>query len=181
MRYNAFNKYLLETTARYDGASVFAKNNKWGFFPAASFAWQIHREDFLSESNVVNQLKLRASYGSVGNQALRPFSTLGVVENNTYIFEDELVTGSLPGTILPNPNLTWETTTTLNLGLDFGFFENRLTGTVEYYDTNTTNLLVDISLGGTSGFDILLLQMVVSRPIAGWSFYLREILFVPKM
>lgn len=151
-RYNLMDKYLFTLTARRDGASVFAENKKWGFFPAASVAWQIHRESFLKEIKAIDQLKFRASYGSVGNQSLSPFTTLGVVDANPYIFGGAIIGGNLPGSVLPNPNLTWETSTTFNVGLDFGLLDNRITGSLDYYNTKTTDLLADISLGGTSGF-----------------------------
>ncbi|MDR6785378.1 TonB-linked SusC/RagA family outer membrane protein [Pedobacter africanus] len=151
-RYNLMDKYLVTLTARRDGASVFAENKKWGFFPAASVAWQMHRESFLKSVKAINQLKFRASYGAVGNQSLSPFTTLGVVDATPYIFGGAIVGGNLPGSILPNPNLTWETSTTFNAGLDFGLLDNRITGSLDYYNTHTTDLLADISLGGTSGF-----------------------------
>ncbi|MBC5840868.1 TonB-dependent receptor [Flavobacterium sp. F-380] len=151
-RYNLMDKYLLTLTARRDGSSVFSENRKWGFFPAVAAAWQIHKESFLKDSKSIDQLKLRLGYGSVGNQSLDPYTTLGVVTNYPYIFGGVIVGGALPGTVLPNPNLTWETSTTANLGIDFGFFNSRITGSVEYYNTRTTDLLTDISLGGTSGF-----------------------------
>jgi TonB-linked SusC/RagA family outer membrane protein len=151
-RYNLMDKYLLTLTARRDGSSVFSENKKWGFFPAVAAAWQIHKESFLKDSKSIDQLKLRLGYGSVGNQSLDPYTTLGVVTNYPYIFGGVIVGGALPGTVLPNPNLTWETSTTANLGIDFGFFNSRITGSVEYYNTRTTDLLTDISLGGTSGF-----------------------------
>lgn len=152
IHYNLNDKYLLTLTGRRDGASVFAENNKWGFFPAASAAWQIHRESFMQNITAVNQLKMRLSYGSVGNQSLDPYTTLGVVDNYGYVFNGVLYSGNLPGNHLYNPNLTWETSTTFNAGLDFGMFKNRLTGSIEYYKTKTTNLLTDISLVGNSGF-----------------------------
>ncbi|MCH7412119.1 TonB-dependent receptor [Belliella sp. R4-6] len=155
-RYTLKDKYLLTVTGRADGASVFAVNNKWGFFPAASFAWQMHKESFLANSNLIDELKLRASYGSVGNQSLDPYTTLGVVENYPYVFGGQITGGNLPGNLLPNPNLTWETSTTFNVGLDFGIIQNKLTGSIEYYNTETTDLLTDISLGGTSGFTTMI-------------------------
>jgi|CXWL01.1.fsa_nt_gi TonB-linked SusC/RagA family outer membrane protein len=155
-RYTLMDKYLFSFTARRDGASIFAENKKWGFFPAASVAWQIHKEGFLKKSKLVSQLKLRLSYGEVGNQSLDPYTTLGVVGNFPYIYGGAIVAGALPGSVLPNPNLTWETSTTFNGGLDFGFANNRITGSIEYYDTRTTDLLVDISLGGTSGFSSMI-------------------------
>lgn len=152
VRYTLMDKYLFTLTARQDGASVFADSKKWGFFPAASVAWQIHKESFLKNVKAIDQLKLRLSYGAVGNQSLDPYTTLGVVGSNPYIFGGAIFGGNLPGTVLPNPNLSWETSTTFNLGLDFGLIKNRITGTIEYYKTKTTDLLTDITLGGTSGF-----------------------------
>ncbi|WP_445731342.1 SusC/RagA family TonB-linked outer membrane protein [Mariniflexile sp.] len=156
IRYTLMDKYLLTLTGRKDGASVFSENNKWGFFPAASFAWQMHKESFLNNVESINELKLRISYGSVGNQSLDPYTTLGVVDNFPYIFGGAIVGGNLPGTVLPNPNLTWETSTTYNIGLDYGLFKNRLRGSAEYYNTKTTDLLTDISLGGNSGFSSMI-------------------------
>ena len=156
IRYTLMDKYLLTLTGRKDGASVFAENNKWGFFPAASLAWQLHKESFLNNIEAINELKLRMSYGSVGNQSLDPYTTLGVVDNYPYIFGGAVVGGNLPGTVLPNPNLTWETSTTANIGLDYGIFKNRLRGSAEYYSTKTTDLLTDISLGGNSGFSSMI-------------------------
>ncbi len=152
LRYTLMDKYLFTVTSRYDGASVFAENNKWGFFPAASFAWQMHKENFLKDVNAITSMKLRVSYGSVGNQSLDPYTTLGVVGNYPYIFNGVLTSGFLPGTQLNNLNLTWETSTTLNAGLDFGLFKNRVTGSVDYFKTRTTDLLTDISLSGTGGY-----------------------------
>jgi TonB-linked SusC/RagA family outer membrane protein len=152
VRYNLMDKYLFTVTARQDGSSVFAVNKKWGFFPAAAFAWKMHNESFLSNITQINELKMRVSYGSVGNQALSPYQTLGLVGNYPYIFGSNLQGGNLPGSQLPNPNLTWETSTTLNAGLDFGLFNNLLVGSFEYYKTHTVDLLTNVPLGGTSGF-----------------------------
>jgi TonB-dependent starch-binding outer membrane protein SusC len=152
VRYNLMDKYLLTVTARQDGASVFAESKKWGFFPAVAVAWKMHNEAFLKNVKGIDELKIRVSYGSVGNQALAPYQTLGLVGTNPYIFGGILQGGNLPGNSLPNPNLTWETSTTLNTGLDFGLFGNRIIGSVEYYDAHTTDLLTNIPLGGTSGF-----------------------------
>lgn len=155
-RYTLMDKYLFTFTVRRDGASVFSENQKWGTFPAASVAWQMHKESFLKNVKSIDQLKLRASYGSVGNQSLDPYTTLGVVGNFPYVYGGAIVGGALPGTVLPNPNLTWETSTTSNYGMDFGLFDNRITGSLDIYDTHTTDLLTDISLGGTSGFSSMI-------------------------
>jgi len=152
VRYTLMDKYLFTFTSRYDGASVFAENNKWGFFPAGAVAWQMHKEKFLSNVKAISSMKLRVSYGAVGNQSLDPYTTLGVVGNYPYIFNGALFSGYLPGTQLNNLNLSWETSTTLNAGLDFGLFKNRLTGSVDYFSTRTTDLLTDISLSGIGGY-----------------------------
>ncbi len=152
VRYTLMDKYLLTFTSRYDGASVFAENKKWGFFPAGAIAWQMHKENFLKNVKPISAMKLRASYGAVGNQSLDPYTTLGVVGNYPYIFNGVLFSGYLPGNQLNNLNLSWETSTTFNVGLDFGLFKNRLTGSVDYFNTRTTDLLTDISLSGIGGY-----------------------------
>lgn len=156
VRYNLMNKYLFTLTGRSDGSSVFAENDKRGFFPSAAFAWKISAENFLKNNRFIDQLKLRLSYGSVGNEAIDPYQTLGIVNNYPYVFGGETAAGYMPGNRLPNPNLTWETSTTFNIGLDFALFRNRLSGTLEYYDTHTRNLLVDVSLPGNTGYSSII-------------------------
>src|SRR5690606_1362631 len=124
--------------------SVFSANDKWAFFPAVAVAWKMHQESFLKNLSALNELKLRASYGQVGNQALSPFQTLGLVSTYNYVFGGNLYGGSLPGNALPNPDITWETSATFNAGVDFGLLENRITGSIEYYNTNTTKLLLPV-------------------------------------
>ncbi len=152
LRYTLMDKYLITLTSRYDGASVFAQNKKWGFFPALAVAWQMHKESFLKDIKQINSMKLRLSAGSVGNQSLDPYTTLGVVGSYPYIINGVLFSGYLPGTQLNNLNLTWETSSTFNAGLDFGLFNNRITGSVDYFKTRTTDLLTDISLSGIGGY-----------------------------
>ena len=150
-RYSYLDKYLLEMTTRIDGASVFSENNKWGLFPALSAAYKLDKD---LNIEAVNQLKLRLSYGSTGNQGINPLETLGVAEYNPYTFGEKTVSGSTASSRLRNPNLRWETTTTLNGGIDFGLFTNRVRGTIEYYKSNTTNLLLDRQLASSSGYTI---------------------------
>ncbi|WP_240775601.1 TonB-dependent receptor [Sphingobacterium psychroaquaticum] len=152
VRYSLLDKYLVTVTARQDGASVFSANDKWSFFPAASLAWKIHQEEFLKPVSAINELKARVSYGSVGNQALSPYQTLGLVNVHNYVFNGNIVGGSLPGSQLPNPGITWETSTTLNAGLDFGLLENRITGSVDYYTTRTRDLLLTVPVNSLTGF-----------------------------
>ena len=155
VRYGFLDRYLLEATARADGASVFSENNKWGFFPAASLAWKMHNEPFLQNVDAINEMKLRVSYGATGNQGINSLESLGVADNLPYIFSGETVGGATASSRLPNPDLKWETTTTLNTGLDFRLFNNLFQGTVEYYKANTTDLLLDRSISGITGFNVI--------------------------
>ncbi|MGB3798943.1 MAG: TonB-dependent receptor, partial [Lewinella sp.] len=153
-RYNLYNRYLLTLTMRADGSSVFAENNKWGYFPAAAIAWKVHEESFLRSSQALTQLKFRVSYGATGNEGIDPSESLGLADYLPYTFGGLTAGGFAPLSRLPNPNLKWETTTTLNAGVDFGLWNNRWTGTVEYYISSTTDFLLDRVLAGTTGFEV---------------------------
>lgn len=151
IRYSYKDKYLLELTSRADGASVFAEDNKWGYFPAFSAAYKAEEDLNL---DYIEQLKFRLSYGATGNQGINPLESLGVADYSPYIFENNVVSGSTASSRLRNPNLKWETTTILNVGLDFGLFNNRLSGTFEYYKSNTTDLLLDRQLASSTGYSV---------------------------
>ncbi|WP_020570936.1 SusC/RagA family TonB-linked outer membrane protein [Neolewinella persica] len=153
-RYNLKNRYLLTLTMRADGSSVFSENNKWGYFPAAAVAWKMHEESFLSDSKAITQLKLRVSYGATGNEGINPSESLGLADDLPYTFGGTSAGGFAPLSRLPNPNLKWETTTTLNTGIDFGLWNNRLKGSAEYYRSSTTDFLLDRVLAGTTGFEV---------------------------
>ncbi|KJF45100.1 membrane protein [Draconibacterium sediminis] len=153
-RYNALDRYLFTFTARADASSVFAENNKWGFFPAAAVAWKVHEESFLKESEAVNMLKLRLSYGDTGNEGIKPSQSLGVAGYLPYVFGGVATGGNAALTRLPNPELKWETTTSLNLGVDFGILNNLFIGTIEWYKSNTHDLLLDRILSGVSGYSV---------------------------
>jgi len=151
-RYYLSNKYLLTVTGRADGSSVFAAGNKWAFFPSAAFAWKAHLEPFMENLDFVNELKFRLSYGSIGNEAIAPYQTKGLASARNYIFGDVSYGGYGPGSALYNPDLKWETSTTFNGGVDFGFLGNLLVGTLEIYNTQTTDLLVDRTTPGSTGY-----------------------------
>ncbi|KAA8485053.1 TonB-dependent receptor [Arcticibacter tournemirensis] len=152
LRYNFMGKYLFTAAMRIDGSSVFGKNNKYGYFPSAAFAWRVKEEPFLKESVWISNLKLRLSYGQVGNQGVTPYTTLGLADKYLTEFGNSTAIGYLPGSDLWNPNLKWETSTSANAGLDFGFLRERISGAFEFYDTQTTDLLVSRSLSRTSGY-----------------------------
>ncbi|MBF8148731.1 TonB-dependent receptor [Winogradskyella sp. F6397] len=140
VNYTLNRKYLFTLTGRFDGSSKFAANNKWAFFPAAAFAYKLSQEKFLKNSNTINELKLRVSYGASGNQAIRTYQSLDQYVSDLIAFNESQTT-IYYASQLPNPNLTWETTTQFDAGLDFGLFNNKLTGAFEYYSKITEDLL----------------------------------------
>ncbi|RZK76660.1 MAG: SusC/RagA family TonB-linked outer membrane protein, partial [Pedobacter sp.] len=151
------DKYIFYGTLRADGSSLFAPGNRWGYFPAASFAWRASDEEFISKINVFSDLKFRLSYGEAGNNRVpndawrllfepsgnRPYGAGNL--NQTYY-------GVVNNTLLPNPDLRWETTVSRNLGIDFGFFKNRITGTLDAYWNTTKDLIVRNEIPPHSGF-----------------------------
>lgn len=156
VRYNLMDKYLLNLSVRRDGSSVFGNNNKWGNFPSASLAWRINEENFLKNTKWISSLKLRASYGSVGNQAISPYRSLGLVNDYPMLFGDQLIIGFLPTSELKNPNIKWESTTSANIGLDWGIFKQRVTLSFDYYFTKTKDLLVTRELPQAIGYTQML-------------------------
>ncbi|MBR1957643.1 MAG: SusC/RagA family TonB-linked outer membrane protein [Tidjanibacter sp.] len=152
VRYNYKDRYLFTAAVRMDGSSVFGASNKYGFFPSASFAWRVSEEEFMKSAEWVSNLKLRLSYGQVGNQGISPYTTLGLTDKYMYEFGTIPSVGYLPDTTMPNPNLKWETSTSTNLGVDFGFFDGRIGGSVELYNTDTTDLLVNKTLSQSTGY-----------------------------
>ncbi|MBC7845982.1 MAG: TonB-dependent receptor [Flavobacterium sp.] len=153
LEYDYDNKYYFTLSGRADGCSRFGIENKWGFFPAANAAWNVHKEGFMKEYvPVVNNLKLRASYGQVGNRPQDPYLSQATADQRDYIINGVKVSGYIPGGVLSTPDLRWETSTQLNLAVDFGLFKNRLSGTVEVYDTKTTDMIVKAKINETTGF-----------------------------
>lgn len=156
-QYGFKDRYLLNVAYRRDGSSRFGKNNKWGNFPSVALAWRINQEAFMQKAEWLDNLKLRVSYGIVGNQnGIDNYTTLGLAKSLEGEFGDTYYMGYLPGTVLSNPNLKWEKSATANIGVDFGIFSNRLTGTVEYYHTRTTDLLVSRMLNASLGYTSML-------------------------
>lgn len=154
INYNFRRRYMFTATLRRDGFSGFARNNKIAYFPSVGVAWVVSNEPFYNLENLEN-LKLRLSYGKNGNQTTR-YNSLARVSSSTashYVFGDGGTTslGQSPSA-LANNNLTWETTSGINLGIDFAAFKGRLSGNLEYYNTTTTNLLWNVQLPQMSGF-----------------------------
>lgn len=149
--YNYDDKYMISATLRSDGSSRLAEGYKWHTYPAVSVGWNITREPFMSDLKGLNYLKLRAGYGQTSNQAINPYATLGALSTRPYNFGDDTYAVGYYVSSLPNKNLGWEYSETINVGLDFATLNNRLSGTVEYYVTNTKDILLGVSLPSTSG------------------------------
>lgn len=150
-------RYLLNFTVRRDGSSVFGANtDKYGWFPVGGIGWNVNEEQFLKSVTAINTLKLRASYGRTGNEAINPYATTTTDGTVRYPFEGAIYTGALAGTTLGNANLHWETKTGLNIGTDFGLFNNRISGSIDYYNTTTSDLLLYRSLPAASGYNNVL-------------------------
>jgi len=155
LNYGYDNKYLLTATMRADGSSKFGKNNRYGYFPSVALGWNITKEDFLKESEMLNNLKLRASWGQTGSQEIpSKITKASYTESNsgydTYPLDP--TTTDLAGypygsiyTRLANPNIQWEVSTQTNIGLDFSLFNNRLSGTVDYFNKVSENILLEVA------------------------------------
>lgn len=151
-RYN--DRYLVTFTVRRDGSSVFGRNNKYATFPSAAVAWIVSEESFLkNNAKWIDMLKLRVSWGKIGNQAISAYGTLTQSATTKYVFGDGGNTsiGIYPSA-MGNNNLKWETTTSTNVAIDFQLFQNRLSGTLEYYNTKTNDLLLKQNLPIMTGF-----------------------------
>ncbi|RKE04110.1 SusC/RagA family TonB-linked outer membrane protein [Marinifilum flexuosum] len=160
VNYSFDSKYLVQVTARRDGSSKFGKNERYGTFPSFALGWRITEEDFMSSYDFIDNLKLRASWGKLGNEI-----TLGLYQYETLIYSG---TGSNTGYVkgtganpwtgsttwdVANPDLKWETTISKNLGLDFALFNSKITGTANYYNTTTEDMLVVNKLAGSAGIN----------------------------
>lgn len=145
--YNYDNKYLFDVSGRFDTSTKFGENNRTGFFPAASVAWRVAEEEFLKDSNIISDLKIRVSYGLTGNDDISPFLFSELYGNGSYGGQPAIYPSNIP-----NPDLKWESTAQLNLGLNLGFFNDRLTITADYYDKQTNDLLLSRPLPSSSGF-----------------------------
>ena len=152
--YNYDNRYMFTGTFRADGSSRFT-NNKWGYFPSVAFAWTASNEKFMEKvRHIISNLKLRTSYGVIGNQDIAPYSTLALMsQTTTYFGSNTGVTGYWANT-LATPDIKWEKTNQFDIGFDLGLWDNRLTLSFDYFDKRTTDALLSTSLpnylGGTS-------------------------------
>lgn len=149
--YTLDEKYLFTFSFRRDGSSRYSKENKWANFPSAAFAWRVSSEPFLQNSNVISDLKLRTTYGRSGSNSLTPYQTLNQLRSYNVVFGDVLYIGYAPDVVLPG-NLKWETTDQLDIGVDVGFLNNKLRLTADYYIKKTKNLLNNVQLPSSTGY-----------------------------
>jgi hypothetical protein len=147
--YNFDGRYVVGLVGRYDGSSRFGANTRYGFFPGLKLAWNLDKENFMQGADFVDALRIRFGIGKVGNDQIGNFDARGLYGGSGIVY------GGMPGIVytqLENPELSWEANTTKNLGLDFGFLRNRLSGSLEVYDKRTTDLLLEQTVAWTSGF-----------------------------
>ena len=157
LNYSYKERYLFTGSVRYDGSSRLAEGHKWVAFPSVALAWRVSEEAFMKRQNVMSNLKLRAGWGKTGNSAIDPYMTRGGLSLSKYVWDNGAseVLGYAPS-IMANSELTWETTKQWNVGIDFGFLNNRLSGTVDLYLQHTSDLLLERQIPVVSGFGSVL-------------------------
>jgi len=150
--YNYDDRYLLTATIRTDGVSTFRQGNKWGSFPSASAAWNIHNEQFMENVSFFDQLKLRAGYGTTGNDRIGTTRYATLYGSTVVAVGNTLITGVKPSDVLGNPDLVWEKTQTTNVALDMAFFNNRVNLTTDFYNNESQNLLIENPIPTSTGY-----------------------------
>ena len=151
VNYTLLDRYTFSATGRTDGSSRLAPGNKWAFFPSFGFAWQAGEEPFMKRFDWLNQLKVRASYGTTGNTSIAPYQTQGTLSSKLYTFGTTRVRGYRPGGI-PNPDLGWEKTDQTDVGIEYAIKDSRISGSIDFYRQDTHDLLLTRLLPVTSGF-----------------------------
>ncbi|MEL6943743.1 MAG: SusC/RagA family TonB-linked outer membrane protein, partial [Bacteroidota bacterium] len=177
--YTLANRYIFNLSGRYDGASQLSEGNKWSFFPAGSFAWRVSDENFLRNNDFLSDLKLRVGYGITGNASIAPYSTAASLNANPLFYEfgepgAESAAFAFRPVALASKGLQWERTRQANVGLDLGFFNNRLTGSIDLFRARTDRLLLQDQLPPTSGFDNVFVNAGETESW-GWEVYLQSV------
>lgn len=151
VNYSFDRRYLFTVSFRADGSSIYSEGNKWGYFPSAAFAWRLSEEEFFQGVNFANDVKIRASWGKAGSQAISPYSTLNQLSPGTTVFGSSLYTTMAPSARLA-ADLKWETTSQWNVGLDWTMLNGRLQFTADYYNKRTDDLLNAVQLARSTGY-----------------------------
>ncbi len=152
VNYSLFDKYLITASLRIDGSSRFGPNDKFGYFPSAAFAWRIKEEPFLRDVSFISDLKLRIGGGETGNNAIGNYAYISTYARGPKVIMNGQEVSTTEPSRLANPDLKWETSRAINAGLDYGFFDNRLTGSLNYYYKETYDMLVQLPVPTSSGF-----------------------------
>ncbi|MEO2052932.1 MAG: TonB-dependent receptor [Allomuricauda sp.] len=155
VNYSFKDKYLFTGTIRSDKSSRFGKNNQTGYFPSFSVGWRLNEEDFLADSETISELKLRMSWGQTGNFEIPNYGAVGLLSPQNYNLGGNEINGLVQSTI-PNPNLTWEKSEQVDIGVELGLFNNRVFLLADYYDTKTRDLLLNVAISSVSGFETTL-------------------------
>lgn len=154
VNYSLLNKYLLTASFRADGSSRFGPNYRFGYFPSVAVAWKIHEEDFLKGHDFINELKFRVSYGAIGNQSIANYLYISTFSGGAdAVFGGNRYTSLAPSRIA-NPNLKWEAAKQADIGIDFALFNRRLSGSIEYYERRTSDLLLNLPQPLSTGYGV---------------------------
>ena len=174
-------KYLLTLNYRRDGTSRFSSENRWGNFGGAAFAWRMSDEDFLKDSDVISELKLRASYGQTGQQNLPGVNDIYLNryrfgnQNSQFFFGGNLIPSTIPSVV--NPDLKWEETTTVEFGIDYGLFDNKITGSINYFQKTSEDLLFNAALPDGVNFGNAVIQNIGELQVDGVELNLNATVF----
>ncbi len=163
------DRYIFAFSGRNDGSSRFGRDNRYGFFPSASFAWVVTNEEFLMDNLTLSFLKPRVSWGLTGNSEIDNFASRGLYVGSSYAGLAGLISASIP-----SPGLKWETTTQFNVGIDFGFLNDRVSGEIDYYQKNTTDLLLSTQIPASTGFTSVY-KNIGDMENKGWEFLLNTV------
>ena len=160
VNYTFKNKYVLTASFRRDGVSKFSENNRYGFFPSFAFAWRAGSEKFIQNLDLFSSLKFRAGWGQIGNHGIGPYGTLPNYGASSSLYGTPTNGTTVPIVLnnIPNPDLTWETTEQINIGVDFGFNNGKISGTIDVYEKNTKDLLQQTPIPTSSGFSNMLIN-----------------------
>jgi len=172
VNYNLKEKYLLTVTGRVDGSSRFGSNNRYAFFPSVALAWRLIQEDFIKESGVFSDLKLRISYGKSGNDRISDYAYIRTIGGTTYFFNGGSPASGFAPQVPGNDNLKWETTNQFDVGMDMGFLDSRISLTTDYYYKKTVDLLYNSEIPYTTGYPVYL-ENIGSMKNSGVEFSLR--------
>ena len=172
LNYSFADKYMFSASIRTDGSSRFGANTKWGQFPSVSAGWRIDQENFIKSIDHISRLKLRASWGKTGNNNIGNYGSIATLGSSAYLFgTSEIITPGLSPNQISNPNLGWEKKTTSDIGIDLGVFKNRVTLAVDYYSSQTSDLLLNVPVSAVTGFTSAI-QNIGKVENKGWEFEL---------